>query len=79
MRVIACLEGKELSDVANGECAVPDQFVNEEVNPKFKKYIKRCKKARALIETVLGEKPLRAIQSAVSPKVGRSFVRGTQV
>ncbi len=68
IRVIAWLGRKELADVVTGREVAPvadeGDVAAEEELAAFK--IKR-RKARAIIATALGDKPLRAIQSASMP------------
>ncbi len=69
IRVMAVLEGKELAGVVRGSEPGPEVNASSEGDPSadVSAYVAKCRKARAIVVTALGDKPLRAIQSAASP------------
>ena len=63
LRMCAVLERKDLIGVVNGEDPVPDS--TDSVS--CEKYMRNLRKARTIIITALGDKPLRAVRSATDP------------
>lgn len=64
LRINAILEGKELAGVVAGEEKVTDSEEPEALAA----HTKKVRKARAIIINSLGDKPLRAVQSATDPR-----------
>ncbi len=69
VREMAVVEGKELAGVVRGSESGPEDNESSEGDPSagVSAYVAKCRKARAIVMTALGDKPLRAIQSAASP------------
>ncbi len=71
IQVMACLGGKYLADVVTGREEAPVADEGDEGDGEFAEVIAafkaKCRKARAIIVTALGDKPLRAIQSPSMP------------
>lgn len=69
IRVMATLEGKDLADVVTGNevMPVPGEGEDDPDEEDVTAYVQKQKKARALIVNALGDSPLRAIQSCITP------------
>lgn len=64
LRVFAVLEGKGIHGVVDGTEAKP----LDEASTEYTLYTEKCRMARAVIVTSLGDKPLRVIQNAKTPE-----------
>ena len=64
IRVLAMLEGQDLSGVVMGDEPVPE---STEGSDEYKIYLDKIRKARAVIVMALGDRPLRAVQTAEGP------------
>eukprot|EP00171_Calliarthron_tuberculosum_P013812 IDg13812t1 len=66
MRVMAYLEGRELADIVTGEHTVASP-ADVRGSAAYRKFVQDSKCAREIIISILGDRPLRAIQSSTTP------------